>query len=315
MKQQADTYTIPLNAKPQFLNRVAPSVFEYVASKSKANNMIANGELLVNGEQARADSRVFAGDVLTLKQHRGAKKAPSNKKVFEEKIDVVFEDEHMAILNKPGGMPVNGNQLKTLENALPYNLQASKERDALAVMRPIHRLDTPTCGLVLVAKTGRAQVAMGQQFENKTIRKRYKAVVIGRMDEHKGSIDSPIDGKPCLTEYEQIKSSKSGMYGTLTLLDLFPVTGRTHQLRIHMSEAGHPVVGDKYYSKETSVLDGKGLMLCSDKVVFQHPISNKPISIEIKIPNKFMKFMEREAHFKGKDSKPSRPGLSRKRNR
>ena len=87
---------------------------------------------------------------------------------------------------------------------------------------------------------------------------------------------------------------------TLTLVNLYPVTGRTHQLRIHMSELGHPVIGDKFYSKGLRCISGKGLMLCSDKVWFNHPITDKPIEVEIEIPNKFRKYMEREAHYASK---------------
>lgn len=295
-----ETYTHPKNSKPQFLNNLAPSIFKYVASKAKARKMMASGELLVNGEKVGYDVRVFPGDVITRHELAGKAKVKINRKVYQEKIEVVFEDDHMAILNKPGGLPVNGNLFKTLENTLPFNLKPSKEKDALDIMRPLHRLDGPTCGLVLVAKTERAQVIMGQQFEQKTIRKRYKAVVIGKLKNEKGSIDTPIEGKPCLTEYEVENTSRSAKYNDLTLVNLYPVTGRTHQLRIHMSEMGHPVIGDKFYSDDNDITNGKGLMLCSDKVWFKHPITNKPIEVEIDIPNKFRKYMEREAHYASK---------------
>ena len=289
------SHKIPENSKPQFLNTLAPVIFKYIASKEKAKKAIASGEILVNGNKVASDAKVFSGDVISLNKREQQVASKGLKKVFKEKIEVVFEDEHMAILNKPGGIPVNGNQFKTLENTLPFNLKPTKERDALPIMRPLHRLDEPTCGLVLVAKTERAQVVMGQQFEQKTIRKRYKAVVIGKPQNKAGNINTPIEGKECLTEYEVVKTTPSVEYGFLSLVNLFPVTGRTHQLRIHFSELGHPVVGDKYYSKAFKVLDGKGLMLCSDKVWFNHPITEKAIEVEIEIPNKFTKYMEREA--------------------
>lgn len=295
-----ETYTHPKTSKPQFLNNLAPTIFKYVASKAKARKMMASGELLVNGEKVGYDVRIFPDDVITRYELVGGAKVKVNRKVYQEKIEVVFEDEYMAILNKPGGLPVNGNLFKTLENTLPFNLKASKEQDALDIMRPLHRLDGPTCGLVLVAKTERAQVVMGQQFEHKTIRKRYKAVVIGKLKEAKGAIDTPIEGKPCLTEYEVENTSRSAKYNELSLVNLYPVTGRTHQLRIHMSELGHPVIGDKFYSDDNDITNGKGLMLCSDKVWFNHPITDKPIEVEIEIPNKFRKYMEREAHYASK---------------
>jgi len=290
----SETYTLPKTANIQFLNTFIPQIFKFIPSKAKAVKAIQLGEILVNGNTVSFDAKVKAGDVIQFQKKSIPQKSKSKIRVYEEKIEVVFEDEHLGILNKPGGIPVNGNQFKTLENTLPFNLKFSKEKDALEIMRPLHRLDEPTCGLVLSAKTERAQVIMGKQFEQKTIRKRYKAVVIGQLKNPKGVINSPIDGKPSQTEYEVVSVVRSGMYNYLSLVNLFPVTGRTHQLRIHMSELGHPIVGDKYYTENFPVLSEKGLLLCSDKVWFQHPISNENIEVEIDIPQKFKKLMERE---------------------
>jgi len=289
-----EKHIVPKNSKPQFLNSYAPKIFPLVASKAKAKKAIVNGELTVNGLKVNYDSKVYPGDKIVLGERKVKNEPQKLKKILELKIEVVFEDEHLGILHKPGGIPVNGNTFKTLENSLPFNLNYSKEKDALHIMRPLHRLDAPTSGLVLVAKTERAQVIMGQQFENKTIRKRYKAVVVGKLENKKGKVNSPVDHKKSLTEYEVIKEFKSQKYGDLTLIDLFPITGRTHQLRIHMSSLGHPIIGDKLYSNEVEVLNGKGLFLCSDKVWFSHPITGKKIEIETSIPNKFEAFTNRE---------------------
>lgn len=291
-------HTVPKNTKPEFLNKYAVQVFSLVSSKMKANKMIEARELLVNNKPVRTNRRIFPGDSISVVRKQSAPKQPM--KVFQEKLEVVFEDEHIAAINKPGGIPVNGNQNKTLEKALPYNLQQSAEPDALHVPMPLHRLDDPTCGIVLAAKTERAQVEMGRMFQNKTIRKQYKAVVIGTLAEKKGSLQSPIKGKPCHTAYEEVLVSKSADYGFLTLVNLLPITGRTHQLRIHMSDLGHPIVGDKYYSKNNKILTGKGLMLCSDEVRFRHPITGEDVVISITIPNKFRKYMERENFMAGK---------------
>ncbi len=299
----SEKHTVPKNIKSAFLNSYAPKIFTYIASKAKAKKAMANGELLVNGAKVNYDAKVIAGDEITLGQKGTNSKSKGLKKVLELKIDVVYEDEHLGILNKPGGIPVNGNLFKTLENTLPFNLNFSKEKDALAILRPLHRLDGPTSGLVLVAKTERAQVLMGQQFENKTIRKRYKAVVIGKLKNKKGKINSPVDFKKSLTEYEVVQEFKSQKYGDLTLVDLYPITGRTHQLRIHMSEMGHPIVGDKLYANNTEVLNGKGLFLCSDRVWFSHPITHKKLEIGIEIPNKFSAFTKREHDRFGRLSK------------
>ena len=290
MKQ---VYTVGSNEQTYFLNLLAPRVFEWIASKAKAKKAMAEGELLVNGQKVNWDAKVNQGDIISYAPSKQAK-SKASRKVYELKMDVVFEDDHLAIVNKPGGIPVNGNQFKTLENALPYNLKPSREPDSLDMPRPLHRLDGPTCGLVMIAKTDRAQVAMGKQFQFKEITKRYKAVVIGKLPTPKGTIETPIEGKSSTTDYEVVRELASKKYGHLSLVALFPVTGRTHQLRIHMSGLGHPIVGDKYYSKEHDILQGKGLLLCSDMLSFTHPISQKHIEVEIDIPNKFMALLQRE---------------------
>lgn len=287
-------HIIPKNSKPLFLNSYAPKIFPLVASKAKAKKAMANGELLVNGQRVNYDAKVYPGDVIELRERHSNPSNKRLKKIFEQKIEVVYEDEHLGILNKPGGIPVNGNTFKTVENTLPFNLNYSKEKDALAIMRPLHRLDGPTSGLVLVAKTERAQVIMGQQFEQKTIKKRYKAIVVGEMVKEHGEINSPVDHKKSKSKFEVVQKFKSKKYGHLTLVNLYPITGRTHQLRIHMSSIGHPIVGDKFYSEGVDILNGKGLFLCSDKVWFKHPITNKAIEVEIDIPNKFAAYSKRE---------------------
>lgn len=279
--------------KPQFLNKLAPQLFPELASKAKAKKSISSGELLVNGERVNFDARVFAGDEITFKGY--SPKGKVKIKVFRLDLEVLYEDEFLAAVHKPGGIPVNGNQFKTLENALPHNLKPSKESDALNYPMPLHRLDAPTTGIVLIAKTNQAQVKMGRLFENKRIQKRYKAVVIGELPNEKGKVNEPIERKPSESVYEVVRSSPSNKYGKLTLVDLYPVTGRTHQLRIHMEYLGCPIVGDKQYPGTFDVVNGKGLMLCSDQVSFKHPITNKELIIDTQIPNKFKKYMEREA--------------------
>ena len=200
----------------------------------------------------------------------------------------------MAVVFKPGGLAVNGNSFKTLENALPYNLKESNNTDALPFPRPVHRLDAPTTGLVLCAKTERAQVSLGQQLETKKISKRYKAVLVGRLPETSGEINSLIDKKPSTTKYEVLKSHKAHSYEYVTLVDLYPITGRTHQLRIHMKEQHCPIIGDKLYGEEFKIINGKGLLLCSDQVKFYHPASGEQIKVEASVPKKFEKFYQRE---------------------
>ena len=289
MAQQKQIY----QGKPQYLNKVAPRLFPELASKAKAKKAISSGELRVNGQRVRDDARVFDGDALTYESSSRPEAAP--QKVYEEELEVLYEDEHLAAVHKPGGLPVNGVQLKTLEKALPANLKPSTEPDALDYPMPLHRLDVPTTGIVLVAKTNRAQVVMGQRFQQKEVQKRYQAVVVGTLPQSQGEVAEPIDRKPSTTRFEVVQTGPSVDYGNLSLVKLYPVTGRTHQLRIHMAHLGCPIVGDKQYSGRVRVLAGKGLMLCADQIAFKHPVTEELIQVETQIPNKFIKYMEREA--------------------
>jgi len=174
------SHTVPPNTRKQYLNEYLPSVFSQLSSKTRAKKAILHGEILVNGKQVSVDYFINSGDKIEV-----VSKPISNKKIFQEKLEVVFEDDYMAIINKPGGLPVNGNTFKTLENALPYNLRKSKSSDVLPFPLPVHRLDVPTCGLVMVAKTVAAQIKLGQDLQSKNLSKQYHAVAIGSFKEKK----------------------------------------------------------------------------------------------------------------------------------
>lgn len=290
MSQQE--HTVPNSIRSEFLNKYAPKVFQDLASKAKAKIAIGKGEIKVNGSRVNYDHKVVSGDKITFS--RSTKSKTPARKVFEEKLNILFEDNEMAVVFKPGGLPVNGNSFKTLENALPFNLKVSQSSDALPFPRPVHRLDAPTTGLVLIAKTEKAQVDLGQQLQTKKISKRYKAVIIGQLPQKTGEINSPIDKKPSITKYEVLKSHQAHTYPFISLVDLYPVTGRTHQLRIHMKEQGCPIIGDKLYGEEYKILQGKGLLLCSDQITFIHPKTGESTTVNTNIPNKFEKYYKRE---------------------
>ena len=212
--------------------------------------------------------------------------------MFPLKLEVLFEDEFMAVIHKPAGFPVSGNYYKTIQNALPYNLSVSKEVDALFLPRPVHRLDKLTSGLLLVAKTRSAQINLGLQFETQQISKRYVALVKGKL-KGEGVFDSSIDQQKAKTFYKSVRVEQSLSYNHVSLVELQPITGRTHQLRIHMAEIGHPIVGDAVHDFE-KVLKGKGLFLTACKVSFIHPVSLLNQTFEISLPSKFDAFLKRE---------------------
>lgn len=217
----------------------------------------------------------------------------SQPKIFELPLEILFEDHHMAAIHKPAGFSVSGNAYKTIYNALPYNLRKSTEPDALPWPTPVHRLDNQTSGILLISKTKTAQIALGNQFENHTIQKKYCAVVIGEVLKN-GKINSPIEDKTAETDFEVVTVVNSLRFEHLSLLNVFPKTGRTHQIRIHLASIDHPIFGDKLYVEEKMLHRGKGLFLCAQEITYRHPKTSKEINLRIEIPHKFESLLLRE---------------------
>ena len=261
---------------------------QLLPSRKSVKKAIKAGEILVDEELGTTGQWVEAGQKIT---YQSKDKPPSM--IFEWRIEVVYEDEYLAIINKPAGFSVSGNHFHTIENALPFNLNVSNEPDALLRFRAVHRLDALTCGLLLVAKTKTSRILLGQLFEKKTIQKRYQAVVIGQLP-NEGTIREPIQEKQSTTVFKTVQAVRSLRNDYLTLVDLFPKTGRTHQLRIHLSQLGFPILGDKLYGTEGEIMKGKGLFLCAVQLAFQHPFLDETIDISIEPPNKFQLLLERE---------------------
>ena len=270
-------------------------IFDYVCvhlsgvfpSKSAVKKAFKNELILLNGKIALSGEWLAEGDKVEVKaQDLGA------FKIFPLKLEVLFEDAFMAVIYKPAGFPVSGNYYKTIQNALPYNLSVSKEEDALMLPRPVHRLDKLTSGLLLIAKTRSAQINLGRQFEAQQISKTYVALVKGKL-EGEGIVDISIHHQHAKTLYNSVRVEKSLSYSDVSMVELQPKTGRTHQLRIHMAQIGHPIIGDTVYDSE-KVLKGKGLFLSARKVSFVHPVSLLHQTFEISLPSKFNAFLKRE---------------------
>ena len=265
----------------------AIEIFTIIPSRNGIKKAIKRGDFLVDGVKAETGTWVKPGQLITLNE------SDAERPVYRMLIPVVYEDNFIAVLNKPAGITVSGNRFKTVENTLPYNLINSSAEDALKRPGPVHRLDSPTSGLLLVAKTKQAQINLGNQFESKYIQKRYRAVVAGEI-KSPGRISTDIDGRSSETEYTPLKSVRSIKNGHVTLVDLFPGTGRTHQLRRHMAESGHPIVGDKLYGESGNLFRGKGLFLAAVELSFTHPVNGTLLNLTIEDPEKFGTFMDRE---------------------
>lgn len=286
---QVETHKVPEDAHPQRLSDYAIGLFNTLPSRKSLKKAIKRGEILVNGEVAGTGHWVQAGETLTLIDLE-----TNPPKDYDLQLEVVYEDEYLAVIKKPAGIVVSGNQFRTIYNALGGNLQPSQQEDALRWPRPVHRLDQPTSGLLLVAKTATALIKLGQLFEHRNILKQYQAVVMGRLPE-KLLIDQPLDGQNATTEVVSKEIVPSLKNEWLTLVDLFPKTGRTHQLRKHLAGMGTPILGDPLYGKEGLILKGKGLFLCAIGLRFLHPIQEIEMDIRIPTPTKFDSLLQREA--------------------
>ncbi len=260
----------------------------FLPSRKAIKKAILKGEIRLNNNQVEGGRFLKQNDIITWVDLE-----ITPPKIYHLELNVVFEDDFIAIIEKPAGISVSGNQFKTIQNALMFNLTKSSQIDALPWCLPVHRLDNQTQGLLLIAKTKEARIKLGQAFENKTIHKTYQAIVIGKPND-KGKIDIEIEGKNSKTIYNRLKTVQSLKNKHLSLLELKPLTGRTHQLRIHCSKSGFPILGDKLYGKEGLVLKHKGLFLCATKLSFKHPITNQPLTFSIDTPHKFLKRLDNE---------------------
>lgn len=252
-------------------------------TKSALKKALKKELILVDGKIGSTATFIKGGERIELKE-------PSinvlHKRISLD-LEIVYEDDYLAVINKPAGILVSGNSFKTVANALSQNLRITKEPDFVAP-QPVHRLDYPTTGLLLIGKTGASITLLNQLFEQKLITKTYNAVTIGKMP-LKGSIDFPIDEKSAVSKYEVLRKIDSKRFGFLNLVGLFPMTGRRHQLRKHMAAIGNPILGDATYGSLNFILKGKGLYLHASSLEFIHPITQEKLHITKEVPKKFDK--------------------------
>lgn len=217
-------------------------------------------------------------------------------------LDIVYEDEDLAVINKQAGMvvhPAPGNYSHTLVNALLYHF---KNLSDISPQRPgiVHRLDKDTSGLLVVAKNNPAHLALAKQFATHTIQRKYVALVKGKMEFDENIIELPIARHPHKRKNMSVAFSEKAKYAktyyrTLkrlkdaALLELRPFTGRTHQLRVHLAFLGHPVLGDTKYGKNNEF--GR-LALHAESIGFTHPRTNKFVEFSCDMPKEFKDFIK-----------------------
>ena len=281
--QILETHTSKTQELPIRFQEYGVAIFKTITTKSALKKAIKKKQIYIDGILATTSKFILGGaqiDLVKTKENRFQKKLALN-------LEVLFEDDYLAIICKPPGVLVSGNKFVTVVNTLPQNLKRSKQKDAIHP-QPIHRLDYPTSGLLLVGKTISSIQILSKLFEHKKIKKTYYAVVIGKICSG-GTINFAVDNKNASTLFTVMKTVESKRFIFLNLVKLSPKTGRKHQLRKHLSSIGHQILGDKDYGEKELFLKGKGLYLHAYKLEFLHPFTKEKIIISKKLPQKFSK--------------------------
>lgn len=300
--------SIQAGAEGERLDRFLASHFEHL-SRTLLQHAITSGSVLVNDSPRKPSYRLRAADSIEVELPEAP---PETVEPENIPLTILYEDEHVAVVDKPAGMIVHrgaGASRGALTNALVFHFRQLSSTGGSARPGIVHRLDKETSGIIVVAKTDAAHRALAEQFETRKVKKRYRALVFGHPPPG-GEINAPIGrdphnrvkmavmrlassqrGRPAVTRY-LVKEQ----FAAFSLLDVFPKTGRTHQIRVHLASIGHPVVGDKLYSggRENSVADQKARRIAATlsrhflhaaEISFTHPATHARCQFESLLPD------------------------------
>ncbi len=272
-------------------------------TRSYAKKLINARNVTVNGAPAKPNRILKAGDEITVSFPE-----PAPLEIVPEDIplDIVYEDSSMLIVNKSQGMvvhPAPGNFSGTLVNALMFHCEDSLS-GINGEKRPgiLHRIDKDTSGLLMVAKNNSAHQKLADQIKVHSLTRAYKALVHGNIKQDSGRIDAPIGRHPINRKKMTITDQNSReavtnyrvleRFGSYTLVECVLETGRTHQIRVHMSHNGHPIVGDKTYGVKKEEFNLKGQLLHAYKLGFVHPDTDEYMEFTAPLPDYFEKVLE-----------------------
>ena len=279
-------------------------------SRMTVKRLLEENKILVNKKVQKASYKVQKGDSIEVEID---KPKEIELKAQDIPIEIIYEDDDIIVVNKPKGLvvhPANGNPDGTLVNAIMAICKDSLSGIG-GVIRPgiVHRLDKDTSGLLIVAKNDIAHINMSNQIKNREVKKTYIALVRGTVPENEATINMPIgrstkdrkkmavtrNGKEAITHFKVLERYNT-QKGTYTLLQIKIDTGRTHQIRVHMSEIGHPVIGDKVYSNGKNEFGVEGQCLHAKILEFKHPVTGKQMHLEAPLPQYFQDILAKMSH-------------------
>ncbi len=294
-------YIVTFKENGQRLDK-AVAMLNSELSRSFITKLIDEGKITINGKVEKPSFKVKENDEINIEEIVDVK---SDIKEEDIPLDVVYEDDDILVINKPQGMvvhPANGHYSGTLVNALMFMEDSLSSING--VIRPgiVHRIDKDTSGLLCVAKNDNAHHFLAEQLKDHTMAREYVALVRGIIKENSGTIEMPIgrdkkdrqkmavvkEGKPAVTHFQVIERFRDH-----TLVKCQLVSGRTHQIRVHMSAIGHPVEGDPLYAgKNYDKIYKNGQLLVAFKLKLIHPTTKKEMVFNIDLPDYFQKVLE-----------------------
>lgn len=273
-------------------------------SRVTIQRLIEEEKVLVNNKKTKSSYKVQENDKITLEEE---KPKEISLKAQDIPIEIIYEDKDIVVVNKPKGLvvhPANGNPDGTLVNAIMAICKDSLSGIG-GEIRPgiVHRLDKDTSGVLIVAKNDKAHINMSEQIKNHEVEKTYIALVKGIVKETEATINMPIgrstkdrkkmavtkSGKEAITHFKVIERFPKH---NCTLLEVKIETGRTHQIRVHLSQIGYPIIGDTVYSNGKNEWGVEGQCLHAKSLKFKHPITKKEMFLKAKLPKYFEKIVD-----------------------
>ena len=272
-------------------------------SRSGLKKIIGTGGVTVNNKTVKANYKLRTGDIVTMNIPESV---PLEIIPQNIPLDILYEDDDVIVINKPQGMvvhPAPGHYTDTLVNALLYHCGDSLS-GINGIMRPgiVHRIDMDTSGVIMAAKNNNAHRSLALQLAEHSITRKYNAIVYNNIKEDEGTIDKPLGrnpsdrkkmavvpgGRRAVTHYRVLDR-----LGKFTYIEAQLETGRTHQIRVHMTYAGHPLLGDSVYGPKKQPFNLKGQVLHARVLGFVHPVTGEYMEFESPLPEYFQKLLER----------------------